>query len=154
MAGMKRNSLLTGVAAVALSLTPIAAHATAQPGASARRAQVTDIREIQNNRTVQLEISEGDNGTVFTIPANRRWNGTIWVPWVGRDGEMSKSIHIVGGNTECWVFQDYWNTHDLVRYSRTKSYTYSAPVLGANTGAGRKVLLVGDNCALTLEPVA
>jgi len=172
MADMKRNTLVAGVAVLALSLTPVAAHATdpsgpvgkpangraesgnGSPAALARRAKVTDIREIQNNRNVQVEITEGDSGKPFTIPSVRRWNGTVWVPWVGRDDEMSKSIHIAGGNIECWVFQDYWNPHDLIRYSKTKSYTYSSPVGGANTGGGRKVLTIGDNCSLSLEPVA
>ncbi|MEV0231680.1 hypothetical protein [Nonomuraea sp. NPDC050786] len=116
-----------------------------------RAAEVTDIREILNKRSTQVSIYKGEDKTSIAVAANGRWAGSMWVPWVGNDGEMGKSIRISwGGTARYWVFQDYWNTSDLVRYSTTNSYQNSVPVPGSNTGGGRKSLTVQSDGTLAL----
>ncbi|MFI6519856.1 hypothetical protein ACIBF1_30150 [Spirillospora sp. NPDC050679] len=77
--------------------------------------------------------------------------GSGWdfsVPWVGNNGEMKKSIRVEPNNQgdvsyRYWIFQDYWQSNDQVKYSTTNSYTDSKPVPGSSTGAGRKRLILG-----------
>jgi hypothetical protein len=76
----------------------------------------------------------------------------MWVPWVGNAGEMGKSITISwSARTHFWVFQDYWNTTNQVRYSTTNGYVNSLPVPGSSTGGGRKRLTVHSDGSLTME---
>jgi hypothetical protein len=117
-----------------------------------QRAGVTDIREILNQRPEQVQFYKGEDRVQFAVAPNSRWAGSMWVPWVGNGTEMSKSITISwGGRIRYWVFQDYWNTTDLVRYSTVNSYQNSLPVPGASTGAGRKRLTVRADGSLFME---
>jgi hypothetical protein len=143
------------------SLTPVAGHATdrsAVPGPAessrtvTRRAGVTDIREVLNQRSEQVQFYKGEDRAAFTVAPKGRWAGSMWVPWVGNNGEMGKSITISwGGRTRYWVFQDYWNNTDLVRYSTANSYQNSLPVPGSSTGAGRKRLILRSDGSLSME---
>src|SRR4051812_45241419 len=51
------------------------------------RATVTDIREILNQRSDQVDIFNRENSASFTIQANSRWAGSLWVPWAGNTTE-------------------------------------------------------------------
>ncbi|WP_030455860.1 hypothetical protein [Herbidospora cretacea] len=144
--------LLAGGAAGA---SPAAA-ATSPHGteaAAAVRAEVSDIREILNQLPkAALSIVSGESKATVAVPANGRWSGSMWVPWVGNDGEMGKSIVVYQGKqVRYWIFQDYWNPTDLIRYSTTNSYQQSQPVPGANSGAGRKRLIIRADGTLLLE---
>jgi hypothetical protein len=156
---MKRILLVTGVAALALSSAPVAAQATGRPVGSepvaqraVQRASVTDIREVLNRRSQQVQFYKGEDKAMFTVPANGRWAGSMWIPWVGNNGEMWKSITISwGGVVRYRVFQDYWNTMDQVRFSTTNSYQNSSVVPGNSTGGGRKTLIVQSDGSLSMQ---
>ncbi len=154
--------MVAGVAALALSATPAAPAAADRSASSgpavervAQRAQVTDIREILNRRTQQVRIYKGEDRVTFTVPAGGRWVGSMWIPWVGNNGEMGKSITISWGGVEHYqVFQDYWNTADQVRFSKTNSYQNSFVVPGDSTGGGRKTLIVQSDGTLYMQDSA
>lgn len=159
--------MVTGIAALALPLTSVPGHATTQSAvagqahrptsaesasAVTRRAEVTDVREVLNRRSAQVNFRKGEDGVAFSVAPNARWAGSIWIPWVGNEGEMWKSIVISwGGTNRYWVFQDYWNSTNLVRYSRTNSYQNSVPIPGSNTGGGRRTLVVQSDGSLYLQ---
>jgi hypothetical protein len=152
--------MVTGVAALALSATPGAPAAAADRSAAsgpavqsvAQRAEVTDIREILNQRTQQVRFYKGEDKVTITVPAGGRWAGSMWVPWVGNGAEMWKSITISwGGEVRYQVFQDYWNTANQVRYSKTNSYQNSFVVPGDSTGGGRKTLIVQSDGTLSMQ---
>jgi hypothetical protein len=129
-----------------------AASGTGSASTAIQRAEVTDIREIINNSSEQVKIKEGKDD-VATIDPQHRWVGSTWIPWVGNEGEIGKSITISwNGTTRYWIFQDYWNTLDMIRYSMAGSYAQSTPVPGSNTGAGRKILTIGSDGTLSLQP--
>jgi hypothetical protein len=156
-----------------LSSAPVAGHATGQSAVSGpagqrvsmqaesgaqspsdltRRAGVTDLREVLNQMPVQVQFLKGEDHSTFNVASNGRWTGSMWVPWVGNNGEMGKSITISwGGRIRYWVFQDYWNTTDQVRYSTANSYQNSLPVPGTSTGAGRKRLVLQSNGTLSMQ---
>ncbi|WP_067824958.1 hypothetical protein [Actinomadura kijaniata] len=120
-----------------------------------RKAEVTDVREVLNRRSTQVQLYKGEDQVSVTVPANGRWAGSMWIPWVGNNAEMGKSITVSwGGTTRYWVFQDYWNTQNQVRYSTTNSYQSSLPVPGSSTGGGRKSLIVQSDGSLYLQAAA
>lgn len=140
--------------------------ATASPAAATRsqrdaeaagtaRARVTDIREILNQTGNNVTIYKGEDGTRISIGPNSRWAGSMWVSWVGNQGEIGKSIVISwGGSDHYRVFQDYWNSADQVRYSTYNSYQQSNPVAGDSTGGGRKRLTIRGDGSLFMERTA
>jgi hypothetical protein len=154
--------MVAGVAALALSSVPAAANATDRSAASgpavqrvAQRAEVTDIREILNHLPKQVQFYKGEDRVAVTIPAGGRWAGSMWIPWVGSGAEMWKSITISwGGAVRYQVFQDYWNTSDQVRYSKTNSYQNSFIVPGDSTGGGRKTIIVQSDGTLYMQDSA
>ncbi|GII96165.1 hypothetical protein [Sinosporangium siamense] len=154
--------ILAAVAALAAcgTLTTTAPAEAAGPGSApgahsgrAARAEITDIREIINQRTSEVGVYNGENRNTFAIAANNRWTGSLWIPWVGNQEEMTKSVALAwdGAVFRYWIFQDYWNTANQVRYSTTNSYAQSSPVPGSSTGAGRKRLIVRGDGTLFLE---
>lgn len=162
--GVARRVLAAAVATVvggvltaaspADATTPRSQHGAGSTGTT--RAAVTDIREVVNQLSGDYTgIQKGESGTEgFDVAPNGRWAGSIWVPWVGNDGEMGKSIVVYRGiRARYWLFQDYWNTADQVRYSTTKSYQQSLPVPGSSTGGGGKRLIVREDGSLFLEKI-
>ncbi|WP_285591266.1 hypothetical protein [Herbidospora sp. NBRC 101105] len=121
---------------------------------SVLRAEVSDIREILNQTKTALSVVSGESKATVAVPANGRWSGSMWVPWVGNDGEMGKSIVVYQGQKVLyWIFQDYWNTSHQIRFSTSNSYQQSKPVPGAATGAGRKRLIIRADGTPLLESV-
>jgi hypothetical protein len=43
-----------------------------------------------------------------------------------------------------WIFQDYWDPSDQIRFSKSNSYAASSVVPGG-TGGGRKRLIINGN---------
>ncbi|MFI7637244.1 hypothetical protein [Nonomuraea sp. NPDC049400] len=145
-------ALAVGCAFAAASPANAARPADSARATSHRAVEVTDIREILNKRSTQVTIYKGDGQTSLSVAANGRWAGSMWVPWVGNSAEMGESIRISwGGTARYWVFQDYWNTSNLVRYSTTYSYQNSFPVPGSNTGGGGKSLTIQSDGTLLLQ---
>ncbi|MGK5550861.1 hypothetical protein ACSNOI_04540 [Actinomadura kijaniata] len=154
----RRSASAAALAALtaAVVAAPTAVAATAPTGdAARRRAAVTDVREVLNRRSTQVQLYKGEDRVSVTVPANGRWAGSMWIPWVGDNAEMTKSITVSwGGTTRYWVFQDYWNSQDQVRYSTANSYQNSFPVPGSSTGGGRKSLIVQSDGSLYLQNAA
>lgn len=146
-------TLVTGGALTvspAASAVPVPRHHT--PSAHTARAAVTDLREVVNQLPDQIDFLKQEDGTGFRIPPDGRWVRSIWIPWVGGATEMGKSI-IVYRNLRAryWLFQDYRNPTDLIRYSTTNSYHQSPPVPGSSTGGGRKRLTIRSDGSLFME---
>lgn len=116
------------------------------------RAAVTDLREVVNQLPDQVDFLKQEDGSGFRIPPNGQWVRSIWIPWVGGDNEMGKSIVVYRNlRARYWIFQDYWNPTDLIRYSTTNSYHQSLPVPGSSTGGGRKRLTIRSDGSLFME---
>ncbi len=114
------------------------------------RAAVTDIREILNQRSEQVDIFIRERHAAITIQPNGRWAGSMWVPWVGNDNEMSKSL-IVHSDRPYQVFQDYWDPSNAVEYILEGNYKDGQSVPGSSTGGGRKRLIIRSDGSLFLE---
>ncbi|MEV7009266.1 hypothetical protein [Streptosporangium sp. NPDC051022] len=144
-------ALITGGALIA---SPSASAAPRRDTVSAHtaRAAVTDLREVVNQLPDQVDFLKQEDGSGLRVPPNGQWVNSIWIPWVGGDNEMGKSI-IVYRNLRAryWIFQDYWNPTDLIRYSTTNSYHQSLPVPGSSTGGGRKRLTIRPDGSLFME---
>jgi hypothetical protein len=121
----------------------------AQP---ANAATVTEIRYFVNNLSERLVIYVGETKKTYgLVPGGEHWLN-IRAPWVGNQGEMGKSIAIQRGTRIIyWVFQDYWNTHDQIKYSTTNSYEQSVPVPGSSTGGGTKRLIILRDGSLSMD---
>jgi hypothetical protein len=121
-------------------------------------AQVTDLRTITNNTPYAITVRNGENkDQFFTVNGNAGWDGSLWVPWIGNDGESWKAIHIIAGATEdlnIWVFQDYWNppNKDAVKcfYGSSMNYGGAKEIDGNNRGGGRKALILYLNGPTTV----
>ncbi|MEU6413052.1 hypothetical protein [Microbispora sp. NPDC046933] len=112
-------------------------------GARAAMAAVTDIREVVNQLPEEVWLSKGEDQSVIWVEPSSRATDSMWIPWVGNEGEMGKSIAVHRHyRVLYWIFQDYWSTTNQVRYSTTNSYRTSAPVPGNSTGGGRKRLSI------------
>ncbi|GHE37049.1 hypothetical protein GCM10017673_44510 [Streptosporangium violaceochromogenes] len=163
--GVSQRVLAAAVAAVvaggaltaaspAGATTPRSPHGAESAGTT--RAVVTDIGEVVNQLSGEYTgLGKGETGSEgFDVAPNGRWTGSMWVPWVGNDGEIGKSIVVYRGiRAQYWLFQDYWDTADQIRYSTTKSYQQSVPVPGSSTGGGRKRLIVRGDGSLFLEKI-
>ena len=113
-------------------------------------AHVTNFKTITNNTPYPITVRNGeDTQQFFTVAGNAGWNGDLWVPWIGNDGENGKAIHIKAGSTgeiNIWVFQDYWNppNKDAIKahYGSAMSYSHAKEINGNNKGGGEKGLIV------------
>jgi hypothetical protein len=120
-------------------------------------ANVTNIESISNALLYPVSVRDGENANIlFSIAAAGAWNGSMWAPWVGGQGEMSKSIVIEcpdQGNLSISVFQDYWNppNADAVKYSTNASYNGAAEIAGNNRGGGSKILYIQSDGSLSLQ---
>jgi hypothetical protein len=144
----------------ALSLSPVVGHASDQSAGAeslstvARRAGVTDIREIVNQTQYKLWVRD-TNGLYWIAPYRTLAGVSIWVPWVGNQGEFSKATFSIfwsdefGQEHEYKILQDYQNPADQVMYT-TNVYPGS-PVPGSSTGAGRKRLIVRSDGSFFME---
>jgi hypothetical protein len=113
---------------------------------------VTDIREVVNQRAQEVQFYKGEDRAAFPVPAKGRWIGSMWIPWVGNESEMGKSITISwGGRVRYWVFQDYASPNNQIRYSTANGYVNSVPATGSGTGGGRKRLIVNSDGSLSME---
>ncbi|MFB9207641.1 hypothetical protein ACFFV7_41120 [Nonomuraea spiralis] len=116
--------------------------------------EMTDIREVVNQTTRDVQINDGENQDIrFTVPAGRQWTGSMWVPWVGRQDEMWKSITIKWGNrNRYWVFQRYGGSdHGDIKCSAVGDFDNSGRVSANGIEGGRKRLVIRDNDTLFLE---
>ncbi len=124
-------------------------------------ASVTNIKTISNALVYPVTIKNGENTQqTFTIGANSGWNGDLWVPWVGNDGEMWKCIMITcpdQDNMTIQLFQDYWNPPNAnatkrVYVSRGESgYGAGREIFGENRGGGEKALMIASDTTLTMR---
>lgn len=112
-------------------------------------ASVTNLKTIVNNTNTGVTFINGENASqIFTIAGNSSWNGDLWVPWIGNQGEAGKAIRILSGrNSEdvVFLFQDYWHpAHaDAVKYVRDNfDYESAKEVEGENRGGGNKALII------------
>ncbi|MBC8954196.1 hypothetical protein [Xenorhabdus sp. PB62.4] len=114
-------------------------------------AKVTDIVSIANNTPYTMSLINGENSDqIFSIGAERVWNGHLWVPWIGKTSENYKAIKLILGpksDNYIYVFQDYYNPsgENAVKYFEGLSMNYDGDtkeVEGDNRGGGRKVLVV------------
>lgn len=120
----------------------------------ATRAAVTNLRTIVNNTDSTITIINGENTEQsFSISPHSQWNGSLWIPWVGRQSEGFKAIKIFSGpqsNVLTYLFQDYWNppNANAIKYSNDPfQYGTASDVEGNNTGAGNKVLFINPDGA-------
>ena len=114
-------------------------------------APVTDIREIDNNTSSTVEVYYRQDQLDFKIAPGRQWPGTIWVPQVSNDSEAFNQviIIIVPDRYDYYVFQDYTDPSQTIKYSLTRRYTGAVAVSGG-TGAGRKILTINSDGTLSM----
>jgi hypothetical protein len=119
-------------------------------------ADVTNIVSISNALLYPVSIRDGENsGILFSIAAGGSWNGSMWAPWVGSQGEMSKSIQIKcpDQGLSVSVFQDFWYPpyKDAIKFSNSASYKGAAEIPGNNRGGGNKILNIKSDGTLSLQ---
>lgn len=120
--------------------------------AAVTRAVVTDIREILNQRSEQVDIFNRESRTSFAIPPNSRWAGSMWVPWAtGKVEAKEKCIVIYDGTRLLWVYQDYSDPNNTVKYHVDGTYWSPVAVPGGSTGGGRKRLIIRGDGSLLME---
>ncbi|MEV4116012.1 hypothetical protein [Nonomuraea sp. NPDC049695] len=135
--------------------TPQSLHGT--KSAPMARANVTVITEVQNamDYPAWLYIAES-NSWFGPIDAHSTKSSDIRVPWVGNAEEISKSIRVWKDGLTCppdeacrphkfhlyYIFQDYWQPNDQVKYTSTGVYDFAPPVPGSSTGGGNKRLII------------
>ncbi|MFI6786912.1 hypothetical protein ACIBG4_06250 [Nonomuraea sp. NPDC050383] len=123
---------------------------TAAPPANA--ATVTEFVYVVNNLSERLVVHVGETNATYGLAAGGEHWLNIRAPWVGNQGEMGKSITIQRGTrTIYWVFQDYWNAQDQIKFSTTNSYEQSVPVAGKSTGGGERRLTIVVNGSLFID---
>jgi len=115
-------------------------------------ANVTNLKTITNNTPYAITVRNGENTQqLFTVNGNAGHNQDLWVPWVGNDSENWKVIQIKAGTrgeTDIWVFQDYWNPpHEnaikcYYGSDSSRIYTNAWEIDGNNRGGGEKGLIL------------
>lgn len=114
-------------------------------------SKVTNIKSITNNTSYPITVIDGENGTRFSVAGSGVWNGDLWIPWVGNDGEDYKPIEIIGGSNSdytIFIYQDYWYPpHESpVKYRNTSPFIYddgnNMMIPGNNTGGGERTLIL------------
>jgi len=117
-------------------------------------ATVTKIRVITNNSLYAIQIINGENSNeTFSIDAGAGWTGEIWIPWVASQDEMNKAIEIVSdGETLFFVFQDYNDSTDQIKYYSTRSYP-GISMEGASMRGGKKTLSITSTNKLKMHKV-
>lgn len=138
--------------------TPGSLHST--KSATIARANVTVITEVQNAMDHPAWIYIGENNSWFgPIDAHSTKTSDIRVPWVGNADEMSKSIRVHKEGLTCpssepcrphkfhlyYVFQDYWQPNDQVKYTGNGIYDYAQPIPGPSTDGGNKRLIIAPD---------
>ena len=119
----------------------------------ARAASVTIISEIDNQTSGPLYVYNLEDHQKFTIAPGDKWPGTTWVPWVSSDAEMwGKNIIIRSAHHDYYVFQDYSDPGNAVKYSENRRYQ-GAVALSGGTGGGVKILVVNSDEALSMTNV-
>ncbi len=127
--------------------------APAAPPAAAARRSVTDIREVVNQTSGQAEIANLDDKLMFTVAANGQWTGSTWIGWASDNAEAwRKNIIVRCPHRHYYLFQDYNDSNDTVKYSQTRHYADAVPLPGGS-GAGRKRLVIHSDSTLTMESV-
>ncbi|GHE37042.1 hypothetical protein GCM10017673_44500 [Streptosporangium violaceochromogenes] len=120
--------------------------------AAVTRAVVTDIREILNQRSEQVDIFNREGRTSFAVLPNSRWAGSMWVPWAtGRVEAKEKCIVVYDGTHLLWVYQDHSDTNNTVKYHVDGTYWSPVAVPGSSTGGGRKRLIIRSDGSLLME---
>ncbi|MFD1793742.1 hypothetical protein ACFSE0_19205 [Ochrobactrum teleogrylli] len=126
-------------------------------------ASVTNLTSIVNDTDypVNFHNSEQDSPPDFTVPMLGYRFGSLWVPWVGNDGDSYKAIRVTAGKDRIniFIFQDYWNPPDLneVKYAVGVDRFYyttveSKKIPGDADGAGNKILRIStDDVGITLK---
>ena len=62
-------------------------------------SDVTNIKTITNHLLGPVTIKNGENTQqTFTVQQGAGWNGDMWIPWVGHEGELWKAIRILRMN--------------------------------------------------------
>ncbi|MCP9946803.1 hypothetical protein LUX12_21590 [Streptomyces somaliensis] len=140
--------------------TATSAEAATTDTESTATANVTVITEVQNAMDYPVWLYIGENNSWFgPIDAHSTKTSDIRVPWVGSSDEMSKSIRAYKDGITCppgepcrphkfhlyYVFQDYWQPDDQVKYTGYGIYDYAQPVPGNSTGGGNKRLVIGSH---------
>lgn len=121
------------------------------------QAHVTNIKSITNPFLYAITIKNGENTQqTFSIAAGGVWNGDLWVPWVGRNSEMYKSISITDPNDglNVQIFQDYWNPAgaDAIKWVNSGgSYGRGKEIAGNNHGGGEKALQILKDGSLKMQ---
>ncbi|WP_445493547.1 hypothetical protein [Photorhabdus sp. SF281] len=111
-------------------------------------AYVTNIKNIVNGTTNKVVILNGEkNDERIEILSGLSWQGDLWVPWIGHQGEDWKAIKIFveGGYDVVYVYQDYYRPahKNAIKYSVGKLvYDSAAEIPGNNRGGGNKVLFI------------
>lgn len=122
----------------------------------AARADTVGIR-IVNQTAHQVRLYVGEARTTHTVGPNGRSDSQITVPWVGDQGEMGKSIVIYWDDNvpRHFVFQDYWNPQNMIKYNRFNDYRSASPVPGDNISTKymerAKTLFVQSNGSLRIQ---
>lgn len=132
------------------------------PIASLSAGGVTNIKEIVNNTTINLEVGKLDipvgsgliSETTGTIPPNGGiWRGDMWIPWAENTEEFSKKRLEIRSQerTLFWI----WQTGELVRYGRANRFVNNAPqVPGKSESGGERRLFLsmeGSTIAFTFQ---
>ncbi|WP_124311290.1 hypothetical protein [Pseudomonas chlororaphis] len=116
-------------------------------------AKVTNLKSIANNTPYTMSVRNGENHSEqFSIAAGSAWNGSLWIPWIGKDSENYKAIQLLlgpRGDVTIWLFQDYWEppNANAIKYLIAPEMKYSGgtqEVDGNNRGGGEKILNVSS----------
>ena len=162
-----RSAVVAGALTVGGAFTALPPADAATPGslhgaksATVARANVTVITEVQNAMDYPAWLYIGENDSWFgPIDAHSTKVSDIRVPWVGELAEMGKSIRVYKDGITCppsepcrphkfhlyYIFQDYWQPNNQVKYTGTGVYDFAPPVSGPSTGGGNKRLIIAPD---------
>jgi hypothetical protein len=118
-------------------------------------ANVTNIRTIANSALSAIAITTNDGAKqMFSVAAGGAWDGALWVPWVGNNGEMWKCLVLALGNRKLKIYQDYWKPayQDAVKYVWDNgSYEDGNELGGNNRGGGEKALIIQNEASVIMQ---
>lgn len=101
-------------------------------------AGVTDIRDWINRLPFGVSVVDGENtDNSFTLNVGESKEHSVWIPWVFNQGDMGKSIRVLGNERVLYYIFQSGNT---VWWSRDGQKNHGRPVPGDSSVNGRRTV--------------
>jgi hypothetical protein len=101
-------------------------------------AGVTDIRDWINRLPFSVSVVNGENtDNSFSLNVAEAKEHSVWIPWVFNQGDMWKSIRVLGDQKVLYTIFQSGNT---VWWSRDSQKNHARPVPGDSSVNGRRTV--------------